>query len=138
MSIEKPVWVNRRPLCLQHDVVHKAEIFRYNEVRTEASGLVSFRLGDLVGNRSILAAVIFRVGDLPRAIDRAPDELELLPGGQSLRGHRHRRARRTVLRRDDQATDIAARWFTDRDLRAECLGMVGCGRSALWRERQRQ
>ena len=108
---------------LQHDVMHEAEIFRYNEVRTEAPGLVSLRLGDLVGDRPVLAAVIFRVGDLPGAVDRAPDELELLFGGQSLRGHRHRRARRAVLRRDGQATDIAARWFTDHDLRAERRGM---------------
>src|SRR6185437_9079530 len=50
---------------------------------------------------------VFRVSDLPRAVDRAPDELELLSGGQTFRGHRQWCARRTMLRRDDQPADIA-------------------------------
>jgi hypothetical protein len=45
---------------------------------------------------------------LGHAVDRAPNELEFLSDGQSLRGHGQRRARRTVLRRRGQATDIAA------------------------------
>src|SRR4029077_811749 len=55
---------------LQHDVMDEAEIFRYQEFRTEAPGLISFRLRDLVGDRPILATMVFRVSDLPRAVDR--------------------------------------------------------------------
>jgi len=122
---------------LQHYIVHEAEI-RRNESRIEAPGLVGFQLRDLVGDRPILAAAVFRISNFPGAVDRAPDELELLSGGQTLRGHRQQCARRAMLRCDDQPADIATRWFTDHDLRAECRGKAGCGRRALRHERQQQ
>ena len=78
--------------------MREAEILRRFEFRRQAAGNVAADLGDLVGNRVVLATVIFGIGNLPVAFDGAPDELEFLIGRQPIRRHRERRAYGAVFR----------------------------------------
>ena len=92
---------------LQHDVVEKAVIFGRNRSRRQAARSVRARLGDLVRYRSEFAAMILRVGNLPLAGRRIPDQLEFLAGRQTLGGECHRGPGRGVFGRGFETADIA-------------------------------
>ena len=104
---------------LQNDVVQEAEILGRHEARDHAAVLIGPHLGDAIGDRFVLAPVIFRIGDLPGSPHRAPDQVEFLLGRQPFRGHDQGRADRAMLGRDRHAADVAARGLLERNFRAE-------------------
>src|SRR4051812_19804903 len=89
--------------------MQKAEILRRDEVRGDAAAAVAGHGRDPIGDRNEFAALIFGDGDLPAPLHRAPDQIEGLPGWETLTGHRNRRAGWAMCRLDRELPNEPAR-----------------------------